>query len=239
MFLDDTIPANASTNLANLKKMMTEYDMVSAEQLEVWIKTKTTFVDKLLGFINLKQASYPDYENALTLCGRLTCCEGEAVKILIDKGLMDYLADTLKLSESECPSLIRKALWALSNISSDSHENIESFVKSEAYELCKPLAAHSSDVLIRLNAMHIILNIIQFGPDQIVLDMERGNPIILQSILLALVSLSNNFDLLKNLLNSIDRIFELDTEYPAPEGAIAPVISRFLEKDGLTKLLEI
>ena len=62
---------------------------------------------------------------------------------------------------------------------------------------------------------------------------------ILSIIVQGLISLSNNLDVLRNLLDAITTLFELDTENPAPESVIAPVIARFLEQDGLTKLLEI
>ena len=62
---------------------------------------------------------------------------------------------------------------------------------------------------------------------------------ILSIVIQGLVSLSNNLDILRNLLEAITTLFTLDTENPAPESVIAPVIARFLEQDGLTKLLEI
>ena len=197
--------------------------------MEVLIKTKPNFIDKLLSSLVLKQASFPDYECALDIFGYLTNSEGGAITILIEKGLLDCLADTLKLSESECESLMSKALWVLSNIASDTEENIDRLVKTEAFELSIPLALQSNNHTIRMNAMYIITGLIQFGNSQLALDTERRNPQILQALIKSLTTHSNINDLLKNLLEAIDQIFKLDTEYPGPAEVIAPVIARFLE----------
>ena len=47
--------------------------------------------------LDLTNPDFVTYESALTIFGRLTGCEGEAIKVLIDKGLLDRLADTLKM----------------------------------------------------------------------------------------------------------------------------------------------
>ena len=60
--------------------------------------------------------------------------------------------------------LVRKALWTLSNIASDSAENIELLVKSEAFALCLPIGLQSNDILSRMNAVYIIVNFIVLGP---------------------------------------------------------------------------
>ena len=126
-----------------------------------------------------------------------TVCEGEAIAILIEKGLLDHLAGTLKFQGSNCAGFVRKALLSISNIASDSPENIEKLIVSEAFKLCIEIASQSNEMDIRLNAMYSINNFICFGPTNLVLDVERGNPMVLTALIQALTTISNNTAMLK------------------------------------------
>ena len=76
------------------------------------------------------------------------------------------MSATLNLKES--PQLVNKALWVVSNVACDTDENITRLINSEAFELCIDCFFDSS-VQFGYNSISVVTNLINFGPDQLVL----------------------------------------------------------------------
>jgi len=82
---------------------------------------------------NLSQRSdFETYKSLLNIVVRLTCLENNIVTLLIDRGLLDCMANILA-DESYC-EFYEKVASILSNIACDSPQNQQRLLASVAYD---------------------------------------------------------------------------------------------------------
>ena len=146
---------------------------------EMALSEREVLIEKILENLNLyhmftmfTKVNKEAYESLLYLIINLTALEESVVSKLIQLGLLECLAIPLKSGNENYRDLLPKISCILSNIASDSQENIDKLLKSSAFEEAIGLGI-IGDLMLRFNIVQMMTNLICHGSKEIVVELVR------------------------------------------------------------------